>query len=88
MRNAFQTRILALALALATLGACIFAGYNLSDELSTDFPTDGITWSEVQNGLRADRVPTGSPGHRAGIREGDVLAAVNGTPTPRVSAHV
>ena len=88
MRNAFKTRILALALAIATLGACIFAGYNLSDELSTDFPTDGITWAEAQGGLRADRVPAGSPGYRFGIREGDLLEAVNGTPTPRVAAQV
>src|SRR5690348_14695873 len=88
MRNAFKTRILALALAIATLGACIFAGYNLSDELSTDFPTDGITWAEAQGGLRADRVPAGSPGYRFGIREGDLLEAVNGTPTPRVGAQV
>ena len=56
MRNAFQTRILALALAVATLGACIFAGFNLSDELGTEFPTDGVTWSEAQGGLWADRV--------------------------------
>jgi PAS domain S-box-containing protein len=88
MRNAFQTRILALALAIATLGACILAGFNFSDELGTEFPTDGVTWSEVQGGLRADRVPTVSPGHRAGIREGDILVSVNGTATPRLAAQV
>jgi len=88
MRNAFQTRMLALALSLATLGACIFAGFNLSDELGTDFPTDGITWSEAGSGLRADRVPVGSAGYRYGIREGDVLNAVNGSPTPRVASQV
>jgi len=87
MRNAFQTRILALALAVATLGACIFAGFNLSDELGTEFPTDGVTWSEAQGGLWADRVPPGSAGYRAGIREGDILVAVNGSPTPRVAAQ-
>src|SRR5438270_1940893 len=88
MRNALQTRILALALAIATLGACIFAGYNFSDELGTDFPTDGVTWAEAQGGLHADRVPVGSPAFRFGIREGDILEAVNGTPTPRVAVQV
>ena len=33
MRNAFQTRILAVALALATLGVCALAGFNFSNAL-------------------------------------------------------
>ena len=70
MRNAFQTRILAVALALATLGVCVLAGFNLSQELNTEFPTDGVVWVEAQGGLRADRVPADSPGSRAGIRAG------------------
>ena len=88
MRNAFQTRILAVALALATLGVCVLAGFNLSQELSTQFPTDGIAWVEAQGGLRAERVPTASPGNRAGIRTGDILEAINGQPTPRLAAQV
>ena len=54
MRNAFQTRILAVALALATLGVCLLAGFNLSQELNTEFPTDGVVWMEAQGGLLAD----------------------------------
>ena len=50
MRNAFQTRILAVALALATLGVCVLAGFNLSQELSVQFPTDGVVWIEAQGG--------------------------------------
>jgi len=88
MRNALKTRILALALSIATLGACVFAGFNFSDELSTEFPTDGITWTEAGSGLRADRVPQDSAGYRYGIREGDQLRAVNGSPTPRVAEQV
>jgi two-component system, NtrC family, sensor kinase len=88
MRNAFQTRILAVALALATLGVCVLAGFNLSQELSVDFPTDGVTWMEAQGGLRADRVAPGSPGSKAGIRAGDILEEINGTPTPRLAAQV
>jgi two-component system NtrC family sensor kinase len=88
MRDAFQTRILAVALALATLGVCVLAGFNLSQELSTEFPTDGVTWVEAQGGLRADRVPVDSPGSKAGIRAGDVLEAVNGEATPRLAAQV
>jgi len=88
MRDAFQTRILAVALAVATLGVCVLAGFNLSQELNTEFPTDGVTWVEAQGGLRADRVPVDSPAGRAGIRTGDVLEAVNGEATPRLAAQV
>jgi len=87
MRNAFQTRILAVALAFATLGVCVLAGFNLSEELNTEFPTDGVVWTETQGGLLADRVPADSPGNRAGIRVGDVLEAINGEPTPRLASQ-
>ena len=65
MRDAFQVRILAVALALATLGVCVLAGFNLAQELGLDFPTDGVTWVEAQGGLRADRVAEDSPGSKA-----------------------
>ena len=88
MRNALQTRILAVALALATLGVCVLAGLNLSQELNVEFPTDGVVWLEAQGGLRADKVPAFSPGDRAGIRTGDILKAINGEPTPRLASQV
>src|SRR5450631_2533704 len=88
MRNAFQTRILAVALAIATLGVCVLAGFNLSQELSVEFPTDGVVWLEAQGGLRADRVPANSPAGKAGIRPGDVLEAINGEPTIRLASQV
>ncbi len=88
MRNAFQTRILAVALALATLGVCVLAGFNLSQELSVEFPTDGTVWVEAQGGLRADRVAADSPASKAGIRAGDILEAINGEPTLRLASQV
>ncbi len=88
MRNAFQTRILAVALAVATLGVCVLAGFNLSQELNTEFPTDGIVWMEAQGGLRAEKVPADSPGDRAGVRTGDILQSINGVPTERLADQV
>ena len=88
MRKAFQTRILAVILAVVTLGVCVLAGFNLSQELNTQFPTDGVVWVEAQGGLRADRVPADSPAHRAGIRTGDILGSMNGQPTPRLADQV
>jgi PAS domain S-box-containing protein len=87
MRDAFQTRILAVALAVATLGVCVLAGINLSQELGVEFPTDGVVWVEAQGGLRAEKVPADSPGNRAGIRTGDILESINGEPTPRLASH-
>ena len=85
MRNAFQTRVLVVALAIATLGVCVLAAFNFSDELSAKFPTDGVVWVETQGGLRADRVPEDSPGGKDGIRTGDILESINGTPTKRLA---
>lgn len=86
MKNAFQTRILAVVLAATTLGACVLAGLNLSAEAGYNVPTDGIWWTEVAGGLCAQQVPSDSPGQRAGIKPGDILQSVDEHPTPRVSA--
>ena len=86
MKNAAQTRILAVVLAAVTLAACVLAGLNVIAESNFVVPTDGISWIEVSGGLCAQQAPTDSPGQRAGIRTGDVLLSVNEHPTPRVSA--
>jgi two-component system NtrC family sensor kinase len=86
MKNAFQTRILAVVLAAATLGACVLAGLNFAAESSYDVPTDGVAWTEVSGGLCAAVVPTGSAAERAGIRTGDILQSVDDHSTPRLSS--
>ena len=86
MKTAFQTRILVIVLALATLTACVFAGLNIAAESDYSVPTDGVRWVEVPGGLCAQQVPADSPGHRYGIEHGDILLSVDDHPTPRVSA--
>jgi two-component system, NtrC family, sensor kinase len=86
MKNAAQTRVLAIVLALATVAACVLAAMNFKHENGLDVPTDGVWWVEANGGLRAERVPALSPGHRAGIRTGDILTSVNEQPTPRVAS--
>ena len=88
MKNAAQTRILAIALALATLAACVLAAMNFQRESGFDVPTDGIWWIEAQGGLRAEHVPLNSPGQRAGVREGDILVSINDRPTNRLAPFV
>ncbi|HWW96384.1 MAG TPA: ATP-binding protein [Edaphobacter sp.] len=86
MKNAAQTRVLAIVLALATVAACVLAAMNFEHENGLDVPTDRVWWVESNGGLRAERVPADSPGHRAGIRTGDILLSVNEQPTPRVAS--
>ena len=43
--------------------------------------TDGVVWEQTRNGLTAVRVdPTSDASLRAGIREGDILSAINKIP--------
>src|ERR1700761_5403147 len=86
MNNASQTRILAVVVAVATAAACVLAAMNFDRESGLDVPTDGVGWVESGTGLRAERVPVLSPGHRAGIRTGDILVSVNDQPTTRVAS--
>ena len=88
MTTPFQTRVLAIALALATLAGCVLAAFNLRREGSFDVPTDGVWWVEAQGGLRAERVPPSSPARRAGVRTGDLLIGVDDHPTPRLASLV
>ena len=85
MKNAFQTRVLAVVLAVITLAATVLACLNLRQESNFDVPTDGAWWMEASGGLRAERVAEGTPAERAGVRKGDMLFAVNEHPTPRLS---
>jgi two-component system NtrC family sensor kinase len=88
MKDAAQTRILAIALAVATVVVCVLAAMNFQRESGFDVPTDDIVWVEATGGLRADRVPIESPGHRAGIRTGDVLVSIDDQPTARLASLV
>jgi two-component system, NtrC family, sensor kinase len=86
MKNAAQTRILAVVLAVATVAACVLAAMNFQHENGLEVPTDGVWWVEANGGLRAERVPAGSPGNKAGIRTGDILVGVDGQTTTRVAS--
>ena len=92
MKNAFQTRILAVILAVATAAACVLAGLNVAAESSYSIPTDGVWWIEAPAGgpagLCARQVPTDSPGDRAGIRQGDIVQSVDDVPTPRMASFM
>ena len=85
MKSGAQTRLLAILLAVVTLGAIGLAIANLVQESNYPAPTDGARWIETQGGLRAYIVPSGSAAEKAGIRQNDILTAIDGIPTPMVA---
>lgn len=89
MTNTFQNRVIAVTLALLTLAACVLAGFNLRNEGRYDVPTDGAWWLESgKGGLRAERVPAGSPADRAGIRAGDQVIAIDDHAVRRLAPFI
>ncbi len=88
VKDASHTRVLAIFLALVTLLACGLAAANFRFESDYDVPTDGVWWQEAPGGIRAERVPAGSPAERAGVRTGDLLIAINDRPTPRLAPFI
>jgi PAS domain S-box-containing protein len=83
MQRTFQTRIVAVLLALFTGAAIVCAGFNLVQESRYQTPTDGVWWVEAPGGLEAQRVPANSPGERAGVKPGGLLVAANDAPASR-----
>lgn len=76
-------------LVILTVAACIAAFVNFQQNYHPDkrfrLPEDGVTWVDrVENGhpgqVRALHVVRGGPGDNAGIREGDILLKIQGTP--------
>ncbi|HEX4038531.1 MAG TPA: ATP-binding protein [Acidobacteriaceae bacterium] len=86
MSRSFQTRIVAVLLALFTGAAIICAGFNLVQENSYQVPSDGVVWQEAHGVLQAQRVAANSPGEKAGVKVGDLLLSANDLPTPRIAA--
>ncbi len=80
-------RLQATLLALATVGLVLLAVLNLRQERQFQQPDDGIWWIEAPSGagLLAEKVLPDSPGQRYGIKNGDLLTAVNDAPVHHIS---
>lgn len=68
-----KSLVLAIGFALASLGI-----YNLFLKATWTLLDDGVFWKQAPQGVVATHVAQGGPADRAGIREGDVLLAVDG----------
>src|ERR1700756_2913638 len=78
MNKEFQICFTAGFLFLITVAACVFAWINFQKEHEFQIPYDGAWWVERGGHLVADRVEHNGPADKAGIRQGDQLATVNG----------
>src|ERR1043166_2853201 len=73
----FQMRFVAIVLAAFTIAAGVFGFINFQKERQFEIPTDGVWWVERGGKVTAERVEPNGPAAKAGIKEDDVLTAVN-----------
>jgi PAS domain S-box-containing protein len=86
MPKDLQNRFFAVALALISVAAVIFAWINFQKSNEFPTPTDGVWWVEDGSHLRAQRVDPDSPGEKAGIKHGDLLVSVDGRDVTNVGS--
>src|SRR6267142_3983544 len=86
MKREFQFGFVSILIGLLTVAACYSAWLNFQKEKEYVAPYDGVWWVEQQKSadntlsMQAKRVDAGGPGEKAGIKVGDELVAVGGTP--------
>jgi two-component system, NtrC family, sensor kinase len=92
METNLSNRLQATLLAILTMGLVLLAAWNLVQEAESrnQQPDDGVWWSEAAGGtgLIADKVLPGGPGRRYGLKDNDLLTAVNDVPVHRLADQV
>jgi two-component system, NtrC family, sensor kinase len=83
MKQNLRVSLGAVVLALATLAAMIFAWLNFVQRAEFETPDDGVVWLDTPQGVQAQQVAQNSPAARAGVRIGDHVLAINGSPVTR-----
>jgi two-component system, NtrC family, sensor kinase len=78
MARDLQSRFFALLLALLSVAALVFAWINFQKDREFFTPYDGVWWVEDSEHLKAQRVDINGPGEKAGVKNGDILLAVDG----------
>ena len=78
MARDLQSRFLFVVIALLSVAALVFAWINFQKEGEFESPYDGVWWVESGGHLQANRVDANGPGEKAGVKQGDLLMAVDG----------
>ncbi len=72
---------ISIAVALVTASVVLILGIlGARQQWRWHSPNDGVVWQVSRHGLRAGQVQWGSPAWNAGVRRGDWLIAINGSP--------
>src|SRR5262249_33221489 len=77
MKQSLRVSVGAVVLALATIAAFVFALLNFQQRRLFEYPDDGVVWTDTARGVEARSVSQNSPGAHAGVRQGDILLAIN-----------
>jgi two-component system NtrC family sensor kinase len=85
MKDGLRLRLGAVTLALLTLAAVIFAVLNFQQRSRFVVPDDGVTWMDTASGVMAWHVAPGTPGDRAGLKQGDYVESLHGTSIHRAT---
>jgi len=78
LMNAFPVPFRFIAITLLSCVLVIIGILNLRDRTILTDPTDGVSWTETNGGLRAETVEPDGPGSLAGIGPGDRIVSLNG----------
>jgi PAS domain S-box-containing protein len=78
MARDLQSRFLFLLIGLLSLAAVVLAWINFQKDSEWFSPTDGVVWFESGDHLQAHRVDAHGPAEKAGVKQGDMLLAVDG----------
>ena len=80
INDSLKIRVGAAVLALTTLAAIVFSIINFQQRVRFSVPDDGVSWLDTARGVEAWHIAPDSPAANAGIRTGDHLVSINGTP--------
>src|SRR5579863_962304 len=80
MTTALSVRFTTLLVALASLTLLVVGVLNYQQQATFQLPGDGVSWLDSDQGVKAWIVAKDGSGYRAGIREGDILEAIDGRP--------
>jgi signal transduction histidine kinase len=81
----FRRQFAGALLVILTVAAVISAGINFQQQGEFRLPEDGVTWMDRDGRVEALHVVAGSAAEKAGIKAGDVLRQIGGTPVAGAS---